>query len=212
MNVRTGRETKDRYRIERAKGQKRVLIAGGGPGGMEAARVLALRGHKVALYEKEGELGGRLRLAAVPPYKKGYGEAFEQMLRNIRKLNIEVHTGTPVTSKLLGEQRPDVLIVATGSTPIVPAIPGIERSFVVTADDVLAGRVQVGQRVVILGGGSVGAETHEVLAHAELARDPEPVPGLAHGDVQASLRGDGRHPHALTLGPLHHYSDRKSVV
>lgn len=159
MNVRTGRETKDRYRIERAKGQKRVLIAGGGPGGMEAARVLALRGHKVALYEKEGELGGRLRLAAVPPYKKGYGEAFEQMLRNIRKLNIEVHTGTPVTSKLLGEQRPDVLIVATGSTPIVPAIPGIERSFVVTADDVLAGRVQVGQRVVILGGGSVGAET-----------------------------------------------------
>ena len=65
MNVRTGRETKDRYRIERAKGQKRVLIAGGGPGGMEAARVLTLRGHKVALYEKEGELGGRLRFDKV---------------------------------------------------------------------------------------------------------------------------------------------------
>jgi len=144
--------------------QKKVMIIGGGPAGMEAARVAALRGHKVSLYEKTGRLGGQLFLAAAPP---GRGEflTFLRYLENQMKiLQVVVHTGTKVTPLHLEAEKPDVVVVATGADPAIPAIKGMDQPHVVMAWDVLQGKADTGKEVVVIGGGAVGLETAFFLA------------------------------------------------
>lgn len=163
LNVQTGRESKPDFVIEPAPQRKKVLVVGGGPAGLEAARVAALRGHEVLLYEKDTQLGGRLRLAALPPHKHGYAEACDTLRRAVGRLPISVHTGVEVTPNLLAKLKPDAVILASGTVPFIPPVPGLDSPIVVLADDVLTGAVTLGEHVAVIGGGSVGAETAHFL-------------------------------------------------
>jgi len=162
INYRAGREGD--YPIKPAPTPKKVIVVGGGPAGMEAARVAALRGHKVTLIEKADKLGGMLRLAAVPPGKGEINEFIRYLSVQMEKLGVKVQLKRKTTAKGILRGKPDAVIVATGGTPLIPDIPGVRRRNVVTALDVLSGRKEVGENVVIVGGGLVGCETAEFLA------------------------------------------------
>jgi 2,4-dienoyl-CoA reductase-like NADH-dependent reductase (Old Yellow Enzyme family)/thioredoxin reductase len=162
VNAAMGREKE--FDIRSAVNVKRVLIVGGGAAGMEAVRVAALRGHKVMLYDQANELGGQIRLASVPPYRGEIKNVSEYFSNQIRKLGVKFELNKKVTLALIKEIKPDVVILATGSTPLLPEIPGINRDNVVLANDVLAGKTDVGETVVVAGGGMVGSEVAEFLA------------------------------------------------
>jgi len=162
VNAALGKE--EEYRIVKAKVSKRVLIVGGGPAGMEAARVSALRGHDVVLYEKSDRLGGQLNLAVVPPRKEEMKSLAQYLESQIRKLGVRVVLGEEGTPLLVEKIKPDVVFIATGSVPTIPEILGVEGDQVVTAHDLLAGKASAKERVVVVGGGMVGAETAEFLA------------------------------------------------
>ncbi|TCO67480.1 FAD-dependent oxidoreductase [Caldanaerobacter subterraneus] len=162
-NALTGHETE--FDMESlAKTRKKVFIIGGGPGGLEAARVAALRGHEVILYEKQPELGGQMRIAAVPPHKGEINDLADYLINQVEKSGITIVKGKEADLNTIHEIKPDVVILATGSEPIIPEIPGINQKNVVTAHDVLKGTVTVGKKVAVIGGGLVGCETAEFLA------------------------------------------------
>jgi pyruvate/2-oxoglutarate dehydrogenase complex dihydrolipoamide dehydrogenase (E3) component len=135
---------------------------------MEAARVATLRGHQVTLYEKERKLGGQLILAAIPPYKSGINDLTAYMINQLRKLKVKVVLGKAITAEEIKKAKPDVVILATGVKPLIPSpedIPELDTlKNVVTAEDVLAGKAKVGDKVFIIGGDLVGCETAEFLA------------------------------------------------
>jgi len=103
--------------LKRARMPHRVLVVGGGPAGLEAARVAALRGHRVALYEREPQLGGAVRLAAAAPGRERLALAVDWLERQVRKLEIEIHTGVEMTAGQIGQQAPHAAIVAAGGIP-----------------------------------------------------------------------------------------------
>jgi 2,4-dienoyl-CoA reductase (NADPH2) len=146
------------YVIQESPIKKKVMIIGGGPGGMEAARVAALRGHQVTLYEKDPFLGGQLRYAYKPPGRGEFQHVINYLERQLAKLRIKVQLGVEVETGLIENERPQVVIFSTGSIPIIPPIPGIKGKHVVLARDVLERKVPVGNPVAIIGGGSVGCE------------------------------------------------------
>jgi len=152
------------FRITPAEKPRSVLIVGGGVAGLEAARVAALRGHKVTLYEKSSELGGHLIPGSVPEFKQDLKRLRDYLVTQIRKLGVKVELGKEVTPGLIEKMKPKVVIVATGSTPIIPDIPGVEKDKVVTAVDLLLGKKDVGEDVIVVGGGLVGCETAAYLA------------------------------------------------
>jgi 2,4-dienoyl-CoA reductase-like NADH-dependent reductase (Old Yellow Enzyme family)/thioredoxin reductase len=154
------------YQIEPTKSPKKVLIAGAGPAGMEAARVLALRGHSPVMYEKENRMGGQLNLAWIPPYKKDIKRILDYYETQIKKLKIEVHLGASVNAELIKALKPDVLIICTGASPKIPEVLGMSRDNVVHAVDVIAGKVKVGGKILILGSRRVALETAELLCDA----------------------------------------------
>ncbi|MBI2909509.1 MAG: FAD-dependent oxidoreductase [Chloroflexi bacterium] len=162
VNPVTGRELEFLV-LQPASVKKKVLVVGGGPGGMEAARVAALRGHQVTLCDKGADLGGALLLATAPPGKERL-EAFRNyMKRQVAEVGVEVRLGTDVTSDLAENEKPDTVIVATGSRPVRPSVPGVKEA--ITAWDVLSGKVVPrNKKVVVVGGGMVGAETADFLA------------------------------------------------
>lgn len=162
VNARAGAEGK--LTLEPAKRKKKVMVIGGGPAGMEAARVAALRGHQVCLYEKTEELGGQLPLAAVPPGRGEFLTFLSYLENQMKNLNVAVRTRIEVTLERVELERPDAIIVATGAEPLVPEIKGVERPNVVMAWDVLSGKVDTGKEVVVIGGGAVGLETAIFLA------------------------------------------------
>jgi len=144
--------------------KKKVMVVGAGPGGMETARISAMRGHDVHLYDKKKEMGGQLLVASKPPgkYRLLWIRDYEES--QLRKLGVQVHLGIEVTPEFVKREKPDVIILATGAVPAVPNIEGIDSNNVVTAVDVLSGKVELtNQRIAIAGGGMVGAETAEFL-------------------------------------------------
>ena len=161
QNLALGKEAE--YASPHAAKRKKVLIAGGGPAGLEAARTAVLWGHEVILYEKDKALGGQINIADIPPKKDIYNEVILSRARAIKELGVEVHTGEELTPELVKRIAPDVLIVATGSKPLVPKIPGIDRKNVITAAEALKG-TKVGDKVIVVGGGLVGCETADYLA------------------------------------------------
>jgi len=162
VNAVTGREAE--LTAEPAPKPKRVMVVGGGPAGMEAALVAARRGHEVTLYERQGELGGQLISAAVPPHKEELASLNRYLSCQLEKSTVRVKLNAEVTPELVAGERPDAVILATGSLPLVPEIPGMSRSKAVTAVDVLLGRASVGGRVVVIGGELVGCETADFLS------------------------------------------------
>jgi 2-enoate reductase len=162
VNPATGNEKE--YTIVPSEKPRAVFVVGGGAAGMEAARVAALRGHRVTLYEKRDRLGGHLIEGSVPEFKRDVGLLNDYYATQLRKLGVKVELKKAVTPELVDKMKPEAVIVAAGSSPLVPDIPGITQEKVVTAIDVLLGRKKVGERVVVAGGGLVGCETAVYLA------------------------------------------------
>ncbi|MDR4497147.1 MAG: FAD-dependent oxidoreductase [Candidatus Scalindua sp.] len=155
-NVRAGREGE--LKIRKAAKKKKVMVIGGGPGGLEAARVAALRGHEVHLYEKNGVLGGQLRYAYIPPGREEIENVITFLETQIRKLNVKINLYEKADVKTIKNLGPDAVIAAVGGRPIIPPIPGIKEKNVVVAEEIFDNRVPVGKDVVIIGGGTIGCE------------------------------------------------------
>ena len=155
-NVRAGKERE--YKITKARKKKRVMVIGGGPGGMEAARVAALRGHEVHLYEKTNVLGGQLKYAYLPPGREEIENVINFLETQIKKLNVKIQLCKKADMTTIKQLKPDAVIAAVGGTPIVPGIPGVKAKNVVVAEDVFDNKVKVGKEVVIIGGGTIGCE------------------------------------------------------
>jgi 2,4-dienoyl-CoA reductase-like NADH-dependent reductase (Old Yellow Enzyme family) len=147
------------FGIEVALVKKRVLVVGGGLSGMEAARVAAMRGHSVTLYESKDTLGGQWRLASSQPGKEIYNDVLKHLEKGLYDAGVSVRLNTNVTAPLISQLAPDVVILAMGAAPHTPVIPGINGSNVVQAVDVIRGKVPVGERVVVIGGRLIGMET-----------------------------------------------------
>jgi len=162
VNARAGAEGK--LTIEPAKRRKKIMVIGGGPAGMEAARVAAQRGHEVCLYEKKDTLGGQLPLAAAPPGRSEFLSFVKYLSGQLARLKVIVHNGVETTTLQVELEKPDALIIATGAKPLIPEIKGVEQPNVVLAWDVLSGKIDTGKEVVIIGGGAVGLETALFLA------------------------------------------------
>ena len=146
--------------------KRKVLVVGGGPAGMEAARIAALIGHDVTLWEKDNKLGGLLNLAALPPDKDEIMTIVRYYKAQFKNLGVKVELGKEATSALVKKIQPDVIIIAAGSDTISPPIPGIDKSIVVDARNVIDGSAKVGDNIVVIGGGEVGMETAEMLSDA----------------------------------------------
>ena len=136
-----------------------VLIIGGGVAGMEAARIAALRGHRVSLFEKDSTLGGHLREACVPGFKIDLRRLLEWYERQMAQSGIELRLKCEVTPEFIRNTDFDVAVLATGSVPLVPKIPGIKEELVVSCGQVLSGKKEVGEEVLILGGDLEACET-----------------------------------------------------
>jgi len=126
--------------------------------------VAARRGHKVTLFEKEAKLGGQLNIAALPPFKGDIFPWVDYLVNQVEKAGVKVEMNTDATAQIVSRKKPDAVVIAAGGSPVMPDIPGIDESNVVTAEDVLSGKAKVGQNVVIIGGGMVGCETGHYLA------------------------------------------------
>jgi len=152
------------YVINRAERPKKVMVIGGGPAGMEAARVAVLRGHEIVLYEKDNELGGKLRTAAGYTFKGAIQSLVEHLSAQLKKLGVKVEAGKEVTPDLIDKVRPDAVVVAAGATPLIPSIPGVNNENIITALDLHLNKRKTGETVVVAGGGLVGSESALSLA------------------------------------------------
>lgn len=170
VNPEVGRE-KD-FMLKPAPKRKKVVVVGGGPAGLEAARVLALRGHKVTLYEREKELGGYLKLAALVPGKSELGYFIQYLVRQVEKLGVNIICGKEATVEVIARENPQAVVIATGSEPRLPDIPGINKKHVVAFRDVLERKVKLGKKVVVIGAGGIGCET-AIFVAKEGAVHPE---------------------------------------
>lgn len=162
VNPACGRE-KD-YAIQPAHEVKSVMVIGGGVAGMETARVAAIRGHSVALYEKNDRLGGHLIAVAVPGFKQDVARLLKWYEAELAELGVQIHLGREATLELALKEKSNVVIVATGSKSVIPDVPGIDSKKIITATDILLGKTKAKEPVVIIGGGLTGCETALWLA------------------------------------------------
>ena len=178
INPEVGRERE--ARISPSPHPKKVLIAGGGPAGMEAARVLALRGHQVALYERDQELGGQVNLAVLPPHKEELRNILDFLIPQMDKLKVAIHLRGEVTKNIIEKEDPDVILLAAGANPAIPDIFAQDRDQIFTPEEVLRKTRPVGERVLVAGGGMVGCEIAEYLANGKKkVTIVEKLPGIA---------------------------------
>ena len=162
VNPRMGREHLYPGYPKTGAGRK-VCVVGGGPGGLEAARVLAERGFQVTLLEKQPVLGGTLNLADKPPHKELVTKLAKAMASQVEILGVDVRCGTEATPETVKALAPEAVFLATGAVPIIPGLPGIELAHVHFAEDVVAGRVKLSGKVAVIGTGMTGLETAEML-------------------------------------------------
>jgi len=162
VNPETGREAT--LVVKKAESPKKVWVIGGGPGGMKAAEIAARRGHRVILYEAQDQLGGQFLLAAIPPHKQVLREFVTYLWKQIDKVGVKTILNKTFDLKLLEKEKPDAAIIATGAKPLIPEIEGIQKAKVFNVWDALSKPGSLGQKVLVLGGGGVGAEVADFLS------------------------------------------------
>jgi 2,4-dienoyl-CoA reductase-like NADH-dependent reductase (Old Yellow Enzyme family)/thioredoxin reductase len=162
VNPETGRE--GTFIVKKTTRPKKVWIIGGGPAGMKAAEIAARRGHQVTLYEKENQLGGQFLLAALPPQKQVLQEFVEYLARQLGRLSVKVVMGKLFEPSLLEEERPEAAILATGARPFLPPIEGIREAATFSTWEALSKPTSLGRRVLVIGGGGIGAEVADYLS------------------------------------------------
>ena len=160
VNPACGRETK--YKIRKVQVPKKILIIGGGVSGMEAARIAALMGHDVTLIEKEGRLGGHMIESTLQEFKENEAALLKWLIKQVEKNAVKVLLNTTATRNNIIKENPDAVIIATGSEYMLPNIKGAKNA--ISAGDILEDTSLAGEKVIIIGGGLVGAETALTLA------------------------------------------------
>lgn len=162
VNPTLGREKE--MEIRPTQSPKKVMVIGGGPGGLHVAWVAAIRGHDVHLYEKESALGGQLILGSVSTYKKELLSLIEFHIKQVAKSGVKIYLNFEVTPETIKKEKPEVIILSTGSIPTKPQIPGIDHAIVYELPDVLNGKRPTRLKTVVVGGGAIGCEVAHHLA------------------------------------------------
>lgn len=165
-----------RYGLRPCTETKKVVIVGGGVAGMEAARTAAMRGHHVSLYEKNNSLGGNLIPGGSHSFKKEVRELNAWYQNELGRLPVEVHTGEEITAGQLLGMEADVILLATGSVPVMPKVPGMDEPNVLGCMEAFAHPEKVGQKVAVIGGGLVGCEM--ALEYAQAGKEVTVVEAL----------------------------------
>jgi NAD(H)-dependent 7beta-hydroxy-3-oxo-delta4-cholenoic acid oxidoreductase len=182
--------------------KKKVLIIGGGPAGLETARVAALRGHDVTIFEKSNKLGGQLILAIIPPFKQDMSKWIKYLVVQVKKTGVNIQLNTQGTEESIKAQNPDVIVIATGSKPVIPPIKGIENIAQITGRDILSyKKLVLGGKNMIIGGRRLGLEIAETLYQNAIAEISIHVVEML-GDVCIGLTPHNRTP---LLQRLHAY-------
>ncbi len=200
LNPACGREKE--FDLKPVKTPRKILIAGGGPGGLEAAKLLALAGHRVSLYERSSSFGGQLALSGIIPGKEIFSEAVQTMAGLAKKAGASLKIQTEVNRSVIDEAGPDIIIIATGSNPLIPdiVIKGNAGEYIgsdypeniITVSDILKGIKSVKGHIAIIGGGTTGMEAAEYLAG-----QGKKVTVLETGDEVAGDIGPLRKPFLL---------------
>ena len=171
LNPRAGYEYA--LRIEKAATRKKILVAGGGPGGMEFALTAAERGHDVVLFEKDAHLGGQVNLASAPPGKTEFRKLINSMEGRMKNRGVDIRLNTALTPELAAREKPDLVVVASGARPLSIEVPGAEKSHVMEAWNVLSEKEwNIGRDVVVVGGSATGCETAHFIASMDV---PDPA-------------------------------------
>ncbi|MEO0278860.1 MAG: FAD-dependent oxidoreductase [candidate division WOR-3 bacterium] len=159
-----GREFNQTEGLQPARKKRKVMVVGGGPGGMQAAQTAFQRGHEVVLYEKGESLGGLLRVACKLPFKRDLKNYLDWMIQQTEKSRIRVVFNTDVNADLVKMESPDALIIAVGAEPLFPDVPGIRQRNVVWAGDTYSNEGYLGKTIIVVGAGYTGLETAVFLA------------------------------------------------
>ena len=188
--------------VGRADTPRRVLVVGGGPGGLKAAEISRRRGHEVSLVEERGELGGKVLLAAsAMPYRAEFANSVRDLVHQVKKLGVDIETGRRVTAADVAQMGADVVIVATGAVPGLPPIPGSGLPFVLSAEEAIARGVG-GHRVVVIDSGEadwmcmttaerLAADGHDVVLVTPVAQPGAGVDTFSRSDLVKRMAAAG---------------------
>jgi pyruvate/2-oxoglutarate dehydrogenase complex dihydrolipoamide dehydrogenase (E3) component len=190
VNPEVGRE--GTWKIEPAAKPRRVMVVGGGPAGLEAARIARIRGHHVAVWDREPKMGGKLDVASRAPDKDVILRFRDYQVRQLEKLGVKMHTGQEVTPDLIESENPDVVLLASGADPLLPPIPGIEGPNIIDAQELLLDKVTItpGERIAVIGGSATGCETaeHVTVRGAGQVTILDMLPHIGQGIEQITRR------------------------